>query len=250
MKIVCFIASHITPYRYITIKKAIKSINDMAGFESNENYKMDIFVSFSYDENITSEMIDTLIDTCNTECLNLNIIWYKHDTTKFQFEHIKHIVDNNNFTFDTWIIFQDDDDTSMKNRLKHFIDSKCYLFSYDSYSSFGVVCDRTHPLNSSQYNEIELYNNDISTDNDHTTKEFKSINLKRDFATKIVNYNVIYNFFKQDINIYDIFTDVCFSNYISGFYKEYNDNKINYIINIRFSTTDEQYIEWFNNKMI
>jgi hypothetical protein len=250
MKIVCFIASHITPYRYITIKKAINSINDMVQFESNENYKMELYVSFSYDETITDEMIDTLIDTSNTECKHLNIFWYKHDIKKFQFEHIKHIVDNNKFTFDTWIMFQDDDDISMKNRLKNFIDSKCYLYDYSSYSSFGVISERTYTLNPSQYNEIELYNNDIyNTTDTFQNKEFKSISLKRDFATKIVNYIILYKFFKEQNIEYNRTTDVHFSVYINGFYKEYYDNKINYIINLRLST-DEQYIELYNNKMI
>lgn len=250
MKIVCFIASHITPYRYITIKKAIKSINNMAQFESNDNYKMDLYISFSYDETITSEMIDTLIEESNINCYNLNIIWYKHDTKKFQFEHIKYIIDNNNFTFDTWIMFQDDDDTSMKNRLKHFIDSKCHLYAYGSYSSFGVICERSDLLTNSQYNEIELYNNDIyNTTEDYQNKELKSITIKRDFATKIVNYIILYTFFKQENILYNRYTDTLFSAFIQSQYKEYNDNKINYIINIRLST-DEEYIKLYNHKMI
>lgn len=221
MKLNCFICSHLSQYRYITIKQALSSLN-------NNNYNLNVYISFSYNKDITQEMIDKLIDESNS-FKYLNIKWHQQNKQMFQFEHLKYIIDNNIIDDDEWIIFQDDDDLSMNNRIQIFIDHYNSAFNcFDYYDSFGSIVERTEQLT-----EIINYN-------------IQRTCHKRDFATKIVKYNLITNFFNEHKNEikYEITTDCFFSAYLSN-YKCYFDDNITYIIRSRMFSIDEEFIELY-----
>lgn len=233
MKLNCFICSHLSHYRYITIKQALSSLD-------SNMYNLNVYISFSYNEDITQEMIDKLINDSKF-FKYLNITWHQQNKQMFQFEHLKYIIDNNNINDNEWIMFQDDDDLSMNNRINKFIECYSCAFkqihvlkencnnSFDYYDSIGLVIERTDQI-------TEKINNNI------LSKDYK-----RDFATKIVKYNLITNFFNtyKDKIKYERTTDCMFTIYLNN-YKCFNDDNITYIIRSRMFSTDEQFIELYN----
>lgn len=227
-KLHVIIASHLNLYRIITIKDCVESISDCVKYANLD--MINCYISYSYEDFIYSEL-DELENVLNSY-QNLNITFYRHDKRKFQFEHIQHIMNSNKFDDDDWIMFSDDDDISIKKRIKLFL---FYLNSND----FDV-----------------FRSNMISIERDKIIKKpYTLLNLLKyqyltsklsDFATTITKVKIIklfFNYYKEDFNLY---TDCAFSNFLC-IYKVYTSKEYLYVVRTRMFTTEDKFLELYTN---
>lgn len=96
-------------FRVYTIRLALMSI-DIAAKQANET----VCVHISY--NKSGGYGFTQLDVLG----NLIVKAYQQKTSMTQFQHIKFIVDNNDFADDDWVMFHDDDDISLPDRITLF----------------------------------------------------------------------------------------------------------------------------------
>jgi hypothetical protein len=181
MNINVIIASHLDKYRYYTIKQCFSSINDCIKYAGLHN--INVYLSYSYNEEI-EDKIEVLEEYLRSFEYIIPII-YKHKENKIQFRHIEYIINNNNFDDNDWIMFHDDDDISMVNRLSEFI-KLIKLYNYIEYfESYMIAFDRSIVLH---YPYGDFYNKD-----DHFVLQDRS-----DFATIITKVKIIRDFLQSN----------------------------------------------------
>ena len=105
----CFIGSLMDSLRANTIRLALRSI-DMAARQAGET----VCIHLSYNE---SNGYVPFIENYHP---NTDIKTYPQKESLSQFQHIKFILDNNFFGEDDWVMFHDDDDISLINRITVF----------------------------------------------------------------------------------------------------------------------------------
>ena len=245
IKLSVIIASHLSLYRYYTIQECITSISDcIEYFKYKQNInkildnknkkninnilynKIDVYISYSYDNNLISMLdeLDKILQSQN----NINVIIYRHHNKKYQFEHIKYILDNNNFDNDDWIMFQDDDDISIENRISEFI-RYTKILNFDVFRSMILTFNRNEKL-------LYPYGSINSI-----LKLKLLINKNSDFATTITKIKIIKEFFTKNI-IYNLYTDVHFTFFIKS-KNVFTINSYLYLVRCRGYITDEDAIE-------
>ena len=231
MSIHVIIPSHITDYRYYTIKECVSSINDCVKYAKyTNNTKLNVFISYSYDNHLKDKLdnLDKILQSHD----NINVIIYRHDEQKIQFKHIEYIIDNNNFDLDDWIMFQDDDDLSNIKRIDTFL--KCIIFNdFDVFKSYMIYFERNIKL-SYPYGDM---NSLIK----HTLIHYIDTT---DFATTITKVRVIKEFIEK-CELWDNYTDIAFTTFTYN-KKTYICDDYLYFRRTRMYTTDQEFNLIFN----
>jgi hypothetical protein len=228
MSLHVIIASHLDLYRIITIKECIESISDCVEYANLD--MINCYISYSYEDFIYSEL-DSLEKTLQTH-KNLMVIFYRHKQKKLQFEHIQHIMEINTFDKNDWIMFSDDDDISIKTRIKLFL-FYLNLNDFDVFRSNMILIERDKIIKK-PYTLLNLLNYQY---------------YKRpvpDFATIIVKIEILKEFFDFYKNEFTLYTDCAFSDFIDK-YKVYTSKEYLYVARTRMFTTEEKFLELYTN---
>jgi hypothetical protein len=224
MSIHVVIASHLTDYRYYTIKQCVSSVDDCVKYVKLS--KINVYISYSYDNHLKDKLDD--LDKILMSHKNINVIIYRHHENQIQFKHIDYIISKNNFDLDDWIMFQDDDDLSNVTRLHTFF--KCLHYNFDVFKSYIINFERdtilTYP-----YGDI---NNLLH----------KSYIDQTDFATTITTVRIIKEFMEM-CETWTNYTDVAFTIFTYN-KKTYISEDYLYFRRTRMYTTDERFNELIN----
>lgn len=228
-KLCAFIASHLTKYRMITIKQAINSIDECV--EKAKSNLINVYLSYSYEEVIYNELDQLEIELRKNK--NVNIIFYRHNQKKLQFEHFKYIIDINTFDEDEWVMFLDDDDICVNSRIKRFLS---YQRKYNDINVFGSYIIRIERSNiiKNPYSLLNLIKIPESAKHEIT-----------DFATIFVKIKIIKEFFNIYNEPYNFYTDCFFSVFVRQ-KNYYLINEYLYMVRTRMFTTEEQFIDLYN----
>lgn len=225
--IAVFMASHLTPYRLFTAKQAIQSVADAAIVEVQHVGILKVYWSYSYENEIVSKL-EEFETICKETCAqSLSITFYRHNERRSQFEHLEYIFHRANDV--DWIMFQDDDDISMVNRLTLF-------FSVVKQTTVSVISntyrfERGSTIPKPPYgSHANFYNR-------------KKVSISRsDFATGFVRTNVLESFLRSRKER-SKYTDCLFSEHLQILGNQVIIDEPVYAIRQRLWTTDEEFFK-------
>lgn len=240
-----FIASHITPYRLTTLPQAIQSVIDAIKKAQSFNILpqinniFSIYISYSYEDAICIEKINKLETMIKeyiiTNSKNISINFYRHSYRLLQFEHFRNIIYNeqnkNSFKLNDWIMFQDDDDLSLDDRIITFLRQL-----YKNYNMISFVSEMYRFERLMVIPKMPYSNKDNYKDNQMIYK------CPADFATTFVQVKNLKTFLESNTH-WDNYTDCSFKAYLQSLGNQFYHRELLYVVRMRSFSTDEEYLE-------